>query len=619
MSFLEEIEEFLLQLRESYGYILPVDRLAACLACVRHITDVEEVLYRLQSMVCTSQEQVETFQSLFAQRFLKMVPRLPGEEDRRGDSGAGRDTDRVRKQLQQAVDRSSVRLKEASREEESARREMENIREKMRSAQDAYEKEVASPPDLTLSQVSGMRDRLVPNREEPRLRKALEALEAAYDGMDRAGVATEKFRTRTGKALASPDYSALLDQLAADLMETARETRSKRNMEGFSATLKAVSAVKALKTAASRSIPSGEKKEYNSAARALKAHNRILDRHAEQMGELQRDLQYAQSVHSRALSHQQQMERQKTQADRKLEQFRQEQEHKRQLEQQRAAQEGNMLLIKERAISHRPLFVNGIHAVQTTDEQAELMETDLKRMSTAEREQVLTFIRTNARAFRQTLRRRQTAVHHRRVDIRATVRAAGRTNGEPLVIRYREPVKSHARVVILTDISGSCRNASTLALYFMGLMDQAFPGGCRKFAFVNSLNPVDHCFRDCTPDEGVQAVLSSIPTRGVYSDYGATIHALRQEYGGTFHRDTTVIILGDARNNRRRSAAEDLKYIADRCCRMYWLNTDDVDRWNQGDSIIGEYEKCGAQVHHVATVGQLLEFLSGVTLARGAG
>ena len=50
----------------------------------------------------------------------------------------------------------------------------------------------------------------------------------------------------------------------------------------------------------------------------------------------------------------------------------------------------------------------------------------------------------------------------------------------------------------------------------------------------------------------------------------------------------------DARNNKNQSAVEDLKYIADRCHRVFWLNTDDPAKWNTGDSIIGIYESAGA-------------------------
>ena len=69
-SPVSEIKDFLLLLDKDYGFQIDVARLESSLSCVCNITDLEEVLYRLQSMVCKNQQQIEQFQSLFAQHFL---------------------------------------------------------------------------------------------------------------------------------------------------------------------------------------------------------------------------------------------------------------------------------------------------------------------------------------------------------------------------------------------------------------------------------------------------------------------------------------------------------------------------------------------------------------------
>ena len=140
------------------------------------------------------------------------------------------------------------------------------------------------------------------------------------------------------------------------------------------------------------------------------------------------------------------------------------------------------------------------------------------------------------------------------------------------------------------------------------MMDDAFPGSCKKFAFVNHLVSVDKYFQNQSAAEGIQAVNSNVPSRGVYSNCGRTIHELREEYEPLFHRDTTVIIFGDARNNRNDTAEKDLKFIADRVRKVFWLNPDDVQKWGQGDSVIYEYQRAGAEVFHVSTVGNCLDF-----------
>lgn len=62
-----------------------------------------------------------------------------------------------------------------------------------------------------------------------------------------------------------------------------------------------------------------------------------------------------------------------------------------------------------------------------------------------------------------------------------------------------------------------------------------------------------------------------------------------------------------------------MKYIADRCHRVFWLNTDERSKWNQGDSIIGAYESAGTEVHGIRTAGDLIGFLGNLSLSRSQG
>ena len=69
-----------------------------------------------------------------------------------------------------------------------------------------------------------------------------------------------------------------------------------------------------------------------------------------------------------------------------------------------------------------------------------------------------------------------------------------RTDGEIARLCYEKPKRSKAKIVLLADISGSCRKSASLTLTFLGLMGDAFPGGCKQFVFVNRLVPVDKYF-----------------------------------------------------------------------------------------------------------------------------
>lgn len=612
MSCFQQIQRFLFELKDDYGFIIPLDRLEQCLVCAKDITDLEEVFYRLQSMVCENEEQLAVFKSLFGQRFLKLIPRHPSDaaddESKLTDLSLDvlrrhqRSLDDKSKSLQKEYEASDSELHELEKKLveaqgalETAKRKSEEFKASGNPYTDIERESIlnANCPDLSNTKIQAQVEKLM---------NSLRTLEQAAKGEEiPCPVSPDGFSKRVDNDLHKPEYKESLQRLVKTLMSKASDIRDQKKMATFSALLDMISKLNTLISLAEKSISSNSKKDAAEMAKKVREYEKYTKNASATLSDLHWNIQRLSSS----------VEKQKTEQAKIERRFKDAQSDAASYQRELRRREDNAkLLVKDGGShSHRPIFEDGVNAVQSRREVEKLMQTDLKQMSGAEKAQILSYIRTNARVFRQTLRRKYSSYEKRQVDIRATVKAAGKSGGEPVVIKYKKPVKSHAKVIILTDISGSCRRTASLALYFMALMDEAFPGGCKKFAFVNSLNPVDQFFRDKSPDEGIEGVLANIPTRGVYSDYGTTIHAFRQAFGGSIHQDTTIIILGDARNNQRRSYAEDIKYISDRCHKVFWLNSDDPEKWNQGDSVIGEYERAGAEVHHVGTVGELLGFL----------
>jgi len=620
MTFLQEIETFLFTLRNEYGFLLPAETIRRCLTCAADVTDLEEVFYRMQSLVCSCEEQIDLYRSRFGQTFLglfpselpslqnsehaKKEPLAPSEEER---------TQREEKRLQQQLIVQEKNIQYIETQVESARHFQQNIQLQMEQSKEEIQELVASAP------VSEETQRIVRTGASPDLSN--ETLQVSMRQVQKALERLAAYRENTAgqpetlswpdieQALCSPKFKSELEHFISKAMHLASDARSKKDAPQFKDCLALVAALKKLQEAAGKSISSQAKQAFQKMEKDFVAYFTELEQKQAGIGELKEKIGH---LEQRIEQFHQQIQSGKVSAEtiqRKLEDLAQ----KKSACESQSQTGSEEIIVKPEAVTHRAIFTDGIHAVQTVKQQAELLETSLTKMKEEERKQILAYIRSNAQAFRQTLRRKSSIPRHRQVDVKATMRAAVRTGGELVLVKYKEPKKSHAKLVMLTDLSGSCAKASTLALYFMAMMDTVFPGGCRKFAFVNTLIPIDKYFRECSADEGVQAVMRNIPTRGAYSDYGVPLHTLRTEYAGSFHQDTTMIILGDARNNQRASHSEDLKYLADRSHKVFWLNTDPVEKWNRGDSIIREYERSGAEVHHVETVQDLLEFLTNLS------
>jgi uncharacterized protein with von Willebrand factor type A (vWA) domain len=72
---------------------------------------------------------------------------------------------------------------------------------------------------------------------------------------------------------------------------------------------------------------------------------------------------------------------------------------------------------------------------------------------------------------------------------------------------------------------------------------------------------------------------------------------------------STVIVLGDARNNYLAAREEALAAVAERARAVYWLNPERTALWNDGDSIIGRYAKFCTGVFECRNVRQLKQFV----------
>ena len=74
-----------------------------------------------------------------------------------------------------------------------------------------------------------------------------------------------------------------------------------------------------------------------------------------------------------------------------------------------------------------------------------------------------------------------------------------------------------------------------------------------------------------------------------HSDYGHAFEVFFERYGKDIGPKTTVLLLGDARNNYHASQSWVVREIRRKARHVYWLNPEPRSYWNTGDSIVGDY------------------------------
>ena len=166
---------------------------------------------------------------------------------------------------------------------------------------------------------------------------------------------------------------------------------------------------------------------------------------------------------------------------------------------------------------------------------------------------------------------------------------------------YWKSVKvDRPKVFAICDVSGSVANYARFMLMFLYSMDEVMPK-VRSFAFSSDLAEVTELFNRNKIEDAIAKVLHDYS--GGSTDYGQALLDFKKLCLDDVDNRTTIIILGDARNNHGEAHAEVLRELYDRSKRVIWLNPEAKLAWNTGDS---EMRKYGAYSHQVEECNSLM-------------
>jgi uncharacterized protein len=186
------------------------------------------------------------------------------------------------------------------------------------------------------------------------------------------------------------------------------------------------------------------------------------------------------------------------------------------------------------------------------------------------------------RRLRVKLSRRLRIARTGRIDFRRTIRAGIQRGGRFAELRFRARRPRHVDLLLLTDISGSVRYASTLMLDLAAGVRECFRR-VRSFVYVDRL-------AEASFEQG-HLVMEPLIDLYARSDFGRVLIEVWEQRAVLLNRATLVVIIGDARNNRRAARTDLLREIASRCRAVWWLNPEPPERWNTGDSVIAQYAR----------------------------
>ena len=183
--------------------------------------------------------------------------------------------------------------------------------------------------------------------------------------------------------------------------------------------------------------------------------------------------------------------------------------------------------------------------------------------------------------------------HNRRgpLDFRRTVRASLSYGGVPAEPKFRHPRPHKPEIFVIADISGSVAAFARFTLMLVYAISGQF-SKVRSFVFIDGIDEVTDYF------EGVEDVTEAVHRVNTeadvvwvdgHSDYGHAFEVFWNKWGKEIGPKTTVMILGDARNNYHASQSWVIKEMQHKARHVYWLNPEPKSYWDTGDSIVGDY------------------------------
>jgi uncharacterized protein with von Willebrand factor type A (vWA) domain len=174
-------------------------------------------------------------------------------------------------------------------------------------------------------------------------------------------------------------------------------------------------------------------------------------------------------------------------------------------------------------------------------------------------------------------------------DLQRTLRHNTQFGGVPFDVHFDQRKRNRPQIMVLCDVSDSVRNVSRFMLQFVYSLQDLY-SKVRSFIFVSDLGEVTRLFEDNEINAAIeQALRGDVINVFAHSDFGRAFKSFHRDHLSAVNRRTTVIILGDARNNYNLPHEWVLNEVHRRAKQVIWLNPEGKTTWGFGDSEMDRY------------------------------
>ena len=222
-------------------------------------------------------------------------------------------------------------------------------------------------------------------------------------------------------------------------------------------------------------------------------------------------------------------------------------------------------------------------------------------------------IRKMARKLASRHSRKRRQLKRGQLDMGKTIRKGIPNEGVMFNTYWRRTRKEKPQILAVCDVSGSVAAYAKFLLLFLYSLQDVLPK-VRSFAFSSHLGEVSDYFQQHPVEKAIELVNWKY---GGATDYGSSLMDFAGLALDDINSNTTVIILGDARNNNGDPRMDIMQSIYQRSRQVIWLNPESRRAWGTGDSEMLRYQSAchfSAECNNLKQLERIIDQLLKSTL-----
>ncbi len=234
----------------------------------------------------------------------------------------------------------------------------------------------------------------------------------------------------------------------------------------------------------------------------------------------------------------------------------------------------------------------GLYAGSATEGMIEhyLRNARLSNIEQHHYQQIRVIIRKMVKNLRDLHTRRKKGAKRGQLDFKKTMRSNIAYQGLPFDTRWKMKKIDRPRIMVICDVS---RSVSTIVRFFLLILYSLneLIEKIDTFILCSNLVEASSVFEKYDLEEALVRLQTGtgLDIWMGRTDYGQSLRDFWEGWAGKLTNKTTVIILGDARNNFGDPEVAILKKMQERCKRLIWLNPESPSLWGSGDSEMKRY------------------------------